>query len=526
MLASRGDGSAATANWVSAPSQIGVAQRVTAALRDTDFKQPAYLFSIAVLAGIYYGSARLGYELGFSGPVGAIVWLPVGVAIAALTLAGPRYWPGALLGDLLATNHFTLPLSSAIGQTIGNLLEVLIAAILIRRISRHGSPLGRFSDLVQVFGVFGFAVAVSATIGLTSLWIGGVVSLHSLPVAWRTWWLGDYAGALIVAPLALAWYRPLPDHYRMRRVLEALALVVIGVGLTQVAIASSTPILYLVFPALIWAATRFGQRGATVGILIASSIAVWNTAHHGGSFHYLSVTRSVLTTQLFIVVIAVSTLCLSALLAEREKLAANLRSSRARLLEASDTERRRLEQNLHDGAQQQLIGVAYRLREAAEHRPQDAEQTARLTAAETELRLAIDEVREIAHGIHPSVLTDLGLAHAVRAAAGRSAVPVTFVELPTGRVDERAETAAYYVFTEALANAQKHASATAIEAQLAVFDRTVFIRVFDDGIGGADEASGSGLTGLRDRVEALGGSFKVESGYGRGTAISASIPRT
>jgi signal transduction histidine kinase len=408
---------------------------------------------------------------------------------------------------------------------MGNLLEVLVAAILIRRISRRGSPLGELSRLVGMFACFAAAVAISATIGSLSLLAGGVIDLHALPLVWRTWWLGDYGGALVVVPLAIAWYRRLPTTIAWSRVVEATALFVVGVWLAQFALSSSTPLLYLVFPTLIWAATRFGQRGATLGILIAAGIAVWYTAHHGGTFHFKSVTHSVLSAQLFIIVTGISTLCLTALLTERERLVANLHNSRSRLLEASDTERRRLEQNLHDGAQQQLIGLAYRLHEAAEHRPQDPGQTTRLVTAETELREAIDELREIAHGIHPSVLTDLGLAHAVRSAALRSALPVTFVALPEARVDANAETAAYYIFTEALANAQKHASATSIKVHIAVFGQSLLVRVSDDGGGGAHEEGGSGLTGLRDRVEALGGSFQVESSPARGTVVRATIPR-
>jgi len=333
LLGHSGNGSASAANWASAASgYLSVPQRVSVALRSTEFRRPSYVFAVATLAALYYAGARIGYHYGFSGPVAAIVWLPVGIGIAFLTLAGPRYWPGALVGDMLVNNYTSLPFASAVGQSLGNLLEVLIAAIVIRRISRRGDPLAGLSGLVGLFGCMAAAVAVSATIGSLSLTLGGVIHAHEIPVVWRTWVLGDYAGALLVVPLALAWYRPLPSGLSRARALEALTLIVVGVWLTKFALSSTSPLLYLIFPMLIWTATRFGPRGATVGIVIAAGIAVWDTAHEIGTFHYLLVTHRILSVQLFIIVIALSTLFLSALLTERERLIANLHSSRSRLL--------------------------------------------------------------------------------------------------------------------------------------------------------------------------------------------------
>jgi signal transduction histidine kinase len=281
----------------------------------------------------------------------------------------------------------------------------------------------------------------------------------------------------------------------------------------------------MVFPGLIWAALRFGLRGATAAIAFVGGFAVLGATHYGGPFASHSLERTILNAQLYIGVAAVSTLCLAAVVTEREELAERLRASRARLVEAADTERRRLERNLHDGAQQRLTALAVRLGIAADAARQDPIMAAPIIGdAGTELSLAIEELRELARGIHPAVLTRLGLVKAIEGIAERSAVPIELSELPSARVDPAAEATAYYVVAEAVTNAQKHAQASTIRIRAAVARRTLHVEVVDDGVGGATETAGFGLQGLRDRVEATGGALRVESASGRGTRIAAAIP--
>ena len=213
-----------------------------------------YPVGLAALAGLYYGAAKTGYLLEFAGPVAAIIWLPVGVGIAFLYLGGLRYWPGVLIGDLLANNYTALPIGSALGQTCGNMLEVILAVVLLRRLVRNESPLASVRGVGAIFVATAAAAAVSATVGAVSLLAGEVIAWDEMPTVWRTWWLGDASGALIVVPLALAWYRPLPDGWRHRQPLEALALLGAVVGVAEFASRSSSPLMYLVFPVLIWAA--------------------------------------------------------------------------------------------------------------------------------------------------------------------------------------------------------------------------------------------------------------------------------
>jgi signal transduction histidine kinase len=486
-----------------------------------------YVAGIVVLAGAYYAAAKVGYELEFAGPVAAIVWLPAGVAIAFLSLGGLRFWPGVLVGDLLANDYTTLPLGSALGQTLGNMLEVLVAALLIRRLVARGSPLDSLGGFGRLLAVIAAATAISATVGPLSLWVGGVIAGGDLPEVARTWWLGDVSGALVVIPLALAWYQPLPRRWPRRRGLEAVVMLAAVAGMSEIAFRTETPLAYLVFPALGWAGLRFGRRGATLAVAVAVGFAVWNTTHYHGPFVFDSITASVLSTQLYIGVAALSTLSLAALVSERQRFADGLAASRVRLVNASDTERRRLEHNLHDGAQQRLTALAIRLGMAAE-RARDTHEAGApaLEAAGEEVVLAIDELRELAHGIHPAALTDGGLAFAIRGIAVRSTLPITLLELPSARFDDTAEATAYYVFVEALNNAQKHARASSVRARATTTTRTLDLEIADDGIGGATECAGGGLTGLRDRVEAIGGTFDIDSPSGHGTRIAAAIPAT
>ncbi|MGZ4209071.1 MAG: sensor histidine kinase [Actinomycetota bacterium] len=202
-----------------------------------------------------------------------------------------------------------------------------------------------------------------------------------------------------------------------------------------------------------------------------------------------------------------------------------VRASRARIVEAGDVERIRVERNLHDGAQQRLLSLSLALR-MAEQRLEDSndpELRTSLVAAKVELDSAIAEIRELARGIHPAILTDEGLTAALESLAERAPVPSRIIASPAQRLPALVEVTAYFIVSEAIANAAKHARATRILIAAEVHDGSLCLDVSDDGVGGAS-SDGSGLRGLRDRVAALGGTLEIESPRGGGTRVRAELP--
>ncbi len=210
--------------------------------------------------------------------------------------------------------------------------------------------------------------------------------------------------------------------------------------------------------------------------------------------------------------------------AELRESLAELRASRARLVHAGDAARRRLERDLHDGAQARLVGLALLLRSARMRAADDPELAGMLDRAQGELHTSLAELRELARGIHPAVLTDRGLEPALEALVSRVPVPVTVRAGVAGRLPGPVESAAYFVVSEALANVAKYAMATEATVLVRRDNGRVIVDVSDDGVGGADVAGGSGLRGLADRVAALDGTLSVESPAGRGTRLRAEIP--
>jgi signal transduction histidine kinase len=203
---------------------------------------------------------------------------------------------------------------------------------------------------------------------------------------------------------------------------------------------------------------------------------------------------------------------------------AELNASRARILEAAFTERRRLERNLHDGAQQRLVALAIQLR-MLERRLDEPERAGPLLRAATEeLEQALEELRELARGLHPAVLHDRGLAPALETLAARAPLPVSVEGVPDERLGEPLEAAVYFVVAESLTNAVKHAEASELRVRMDATAGELRVEIADDGRGGADPDTGSGLRGLADRVEALGGRLALDSPPGAGTVVRAALP--
>ena len=228
----------------------------------------------------------------------------------------------------------------------------------------------------------------------------------------------------------------------------------------------------------------------------------------------------------------VQSVCAAASLAlENERLQAELRArlvelqaSRARLVQATDAERRRIERDLHDGTQQRLVSIAMSLGLLEPRLPADGAAAPIVRDTREALTVALQELRELTHGIHPALLSERGLAAALEELCGRAALPTRLRCEIAARLPEQLETAAYFFASEALTNAAKHSHASEVQVTARCAGGTLLVEVSDDGIGGATPTGGSGLRGLADRIEALGGTMTVSSPPGRGTSLRAEVP--
>jgi signal transduction histidine kinase len=688
-----------SASRVSGVGHVGraVGRRLDA---DRPERHPAvlvYAGTLALVAVAYYLAGRIGLELAYLDGAVAALWPPAGVGLAALFLLGIRVWPGIVIGDLLL-GDFSTPVGTVLAQTLGNTIALVVAALLLRRLTGGRGSLERVADVLAFVVSALVAALISAAFGPLALRLGDVIPPDELGRVFRTWTLGDASGVLVVAPVILTWASLGLSRFTRRRVVEGVVVLALLVALATLPPQRDVP--YIVFPVLLWAAVRFGPRGAATAILVVCSITVWNTAADVGPFVRDSITDSLLATQLFIAIAALTSLILAAMTAERTRvaealaaseasqrsladeqaalrrvatlvaggappvrvfeqvtkevaqllglpgaslvrydgpgsatvvggwsedgmlrlptsstidldgdtvvakvlrskspqraeyagaggalaeqlqshgyhgaiaapvnvggrlwgaLAAGIRStdalpagcerrlcdfaelaaqalanadaheqlaaSRARIVEAGDAERRRLERNLHDGAQQRLVSVALDLR-VVDAMLEKEPATARtlLGATQDQLAQGLEELRELARGIHPAVLTNRGLGPALESLAIRAPVPVEITDLPDERFAPPVEAAAYYVVAEAITNVAKYAQASHATVSVGRSNGCATVVVADDGVGGADAARGTGLRGLCDRIEALGGRFDVDSPAAGGTRLSAQIP--
>jgi signal transduction histidine kinase len=202
-----------------------------------------------------------------------------------------------------------------------------------------------------------------------------------------------------------------------------------------------------------------------------------------------------------------------------------LAASRRRIVSAADEARRRIERNLHDGTQQRLVSLKLAVSGAEASVPDDRDDLrAELSRIAAGLTDAVRELQDISRGIHPAILSQYGLGPALRTLVRRSMIPVELDVATDTRPTEMTEVAAYYVASEALANSAKHAQASRTEVSLGTRDGSLVLAIRDDGVGGADTGRGSGLVGLQDRVEALGGTIEIDSPHGEGTSIVVTLP--
>src|SRR5947208_4776270 len=312
---------------------------MTTSLR-TPWTALRWLARALALAAVYFVVAKIGLRYATIGPSISPVWPPTGLAVAALVLLGPRYWPAILLGAFLANATTSIPVLAAAGLACGNATEATVAAYLLRR--RAGQHLA-LDDLLGVRTLVGVAAPVgalaSAAVGVTSLWLAHVVSGAAVWSALSLWWAGDYLGALVVAPVFLTWLGPAGLAIGRRTALE-LALLVGGAVLATMAIfgsllpASLLPQAeypYLLFPFVIGAALRFGPRGAALLTLTVATLAVGYTVRGGGPFVMQTVPSTTTALMLYVGILAITGLSLGPATARHERAERALRDANEHL---------------------------------------------------------------------------------------------------------------------------------------------------------------------------------------------------
>jgi signal transduction histidine kinase len=406
---------------------------------------------------------------------------------------------------------------------LGNPLELWLS----------GKPIAAGVFLLSSFalGLFWFI----ALIVLISLGLGLAITFLGLPllvgtaVLWtggaraERWRIGMLAGARIAAP-----YRPLPDGWRLSR-LRAFA--------TDPAVWRDLGYLLLLFPLgiiefvvlMISVAAPFAMLTRPIHFLFTFNTPSQPSLGEVIFLPFVGLVAIAIVPYVLVGVMRGHVLLARVLLgtgqAELMARVRTLTESRSRVMDAALAERRRIERDLHDGAQQRLVALSMELGMAKIKFDSDPEAARKLVdEAHRDAKLAMAEIRNLVQGIHPAVLTDRGLDAALSSLAGRCPVPVAVdVEL-TRRLPEVVESAAYFFVAEALTNIAKHSVATEAYIYVRQVGGTLLVEVSDNGLGGADAANGTGLAGLADRIAALDGRLKVESPTGRGTRLRAEIP--
>jgi signal transduction histidine kinase len=504
------------------------------------YRTAQYVTGVLVLAAAYYGAAKVGQSLRYTASVSAI-WPPAGLGIGALYLWGLRWWPGVFIAELVINGELlfdenSLPLGSLVGQQAGNMAEIVVGAVLLRRLIGPRAPLDRVDQVAGMLLALGIATALSATVGTVSMLAGGVIEPSDIPNFTRTWWLGDTSGGLVVLPLMLAWAPDPGAALRRLRTWEGGLLIAAVAALSVLGISTDEPVTYMIFPALIWAAFRFGPPGATLSVAIAALVAIGVTANDVGPFYKQPIDHRTLSTQLYIAVAALTTLLLSAVVSERERSAVELAEAKRNEGERAAEERHRIARDLHDAVSQTLFSTTLHTRAAQKAAQQgDASLSgslgralsaiAELTrSAQSEMRALIFELgRDPAEGGLVPALDK----HAATLAA-RDGVSID-VRGPEGSLalSPGAETQLFAIAREALANVVKHAGASKAQVRVEAPPGRVLVEVRDDGCGfdpAAEHPGHFGLESMHSRASEIGGLMTITSTPGQGTVVRVEAP--
>lgn len=280
---------------------------------------------VVVLAGVYFVTAKFGLGMDAVSGFATLVWPPTGISLAALMLFGGRLWPGIAIGAFSINFHTGAPFFSACGIAAGNTLEAVLGVYLLRRFADFRPALDRVKDALGLIVLAALiSTLVSATLGVGSLWLGGLVAGPAVRSTWQAWWLGDILGNLVMAPvlLTLSGWRGL--RYKPRRCVEAavamgmMAIVSLALfGDVVARIPKNYALPYLIFPFSIWIALRMGPAASAASTFLAASIAIWGTAGGHGPFRVDTLAASLALLQIYVAVVAVTALILAAAVSER-----------------------------------------------------------------------------------------------------------------------------------------------------------------------------------------------------------------
>ncbi len=290
-------------------------------------KKRQNLALVAVLALVYFGTAKLGLRFAYVNPSATALWAPTGITLAAFLIFGFRVWPGAFLGAFFANLTTAGSVLTSISIATGNTLEGVAGCYLVCRFARGRRAFERAQDIFKFAFLAGMvSTTISATVAVTSLSLGGFAEWPEYGPIWRTWWLGDGVGAVLVTPLVLLW-RENPRLNWTREQIVELALLFLGLFLTVGIVfggrfhseVKNYPLEYLCIPFLIWAAFRFGRRKAATATCVLAGIAIWGTMQGFGPFSRETLNTSLLLVQSFVGIVAVTNLALAAEVSERKR---------------------------------------------------------------------------------------------------------------------------------------------------------------------------------------------------------------
>jgi signal transduction histidine kinase len=471
----------------------------------------------------------------------AAIWPPAGLGIAALYLWGTRWWPGVFAGEILVNGELlhddtALPLGSLVGQQAGNMAEIVVGAVLLRRLIGPRAALDRAEQVGGMLIALGIATAISATVGTASMLAGGVIDESEAATFWRTWWLGDTSGGLVVLPFLLVWAPNPGAAWRRIRTWEGGLLVVVVALIGVTAVSSDEQVTYMVFPALIWAAFRFGPPGATLAIAIAAGVAIGFTANDVGPFSQQPIDHKTLSTQLYIFVAALTTLFLGAVISERERSGAELAETKRHEGERAVEERHRIARDLHDSVSQALFSMTLHTRAAQRLVKGDgaslsAQLGASLDAIGELTRSAQAEMRSLIFELGSSAVEDGLVTSLTRHASGlakRHGLLISVQGSEDGlTLAPTSQTQLFGIGREALTNVVRHAGARKAWVRIESGPEGVVIEIGDDGCGfdpKLRQPGHFGLDSMQSRADELGGVLTISSAPGHGTVVRVEVP--